>query len=156
MPFECGNFFSDLTFCFPLQPGLDEVVKKCRGRNLFYSTDMETAIQEAEMIFISVNTPTKVSGNGKGRAADLKHVEGCARLIANIAKSSKIVVEKSTVPVRAAESIMHILKANNKPGKNAIEDSSPTQFICFLNQVSDIQSCRTRSFWRKELPSRIS
>lgn len=77
---------------------------------------METAIQEAELIFISVNTPTKVSGNGKGRAADLKHVEGCARLIANIAKSSKIVVEKSTVPVRAAESIMHVLKANNKPG----------------------------------------
>lgn len=80
---------------------------------------METAIQEAELIFISVNTPTKVSGNGKGRAADLKHVEGCARLIANIAKSSKIVVEKSTVPVRAAESIMHVLKANNKPGKIA-------------------------------------
>jgi UDPglucose 6-dehydrogenase len=99
------------------QPGLEEVVKKCRGRNLFFSTDLETAIREAEMIFISVNTPTKVSGNGKGRAADLKHVEGCARLIANISKSSKIVVEKSTVPVRAAESIMHILKANNKPGE---------------------------------------
>lgn len=58
------------------QPGLDEVVKKCRGRNLFFSTDMESAIHEAELIFISVNTPTKTSGNGKGRAADLKHVEG--------------------------------------------------------------------------------
>lgn len=77
---------------------------------------MVTAIQEAELIFISVNTPTKVKGNGKGRAADLKHVEGCARLIADIAQSSKIVVEKSTVPVRAAESIMHVLKANHKPG----------------------------------------
>ncbi|KAG5678832.1 hypothetical protein PVAND_008466 [Polypedilum vanderplanki] len=98
------------------EPGLDEVVRKCRGRNLFFSTDMESAINEAELIFISVNTPTKVNGNGKGRAADLKHVEGCARLIANIAQSSKIVVEKSTVPVRAAESIMHVLKANNKPG----------------------------------------
>ncbi|XP_070501933.1 UDP-glucose 6-dehydrogenase isoform X1 [Chironomus tepperi] len=98
------------------EPGLDEVVKKCRGRNLFFSTDMESAIHEAELIFISVNTPTKTSGNGKGRAADLKHVEGCARLIAKIAKNSKIVVEKSTVPVRAAESLMHVLKANNKPG----------------------------------------
>lgn len=100
-------------------------MKKCRGRNLFFSTDMETAIQEAEMIFISVNTPTKVSGNGKGRAADLKHVEGCARLIADIAKSSKIVVEKSTVPVRAAESLMHVLKANNKPGNCADKSLSP-------------------------------
>lgn len=99
------------------QPGLEEIVKKCRGRNLFFSTDIETSIREAELIFISVNTPTKVSGNGKGRAADLKHIEGCARLIAKIAESSKIVVEKSTVPVRAAESLMHVLKANNKPGE---------------------------------------
>jgi UDPglucose 6-dehydrogenase len=91
-------------------------VKKCRNRNLFFSTDVEKGIREAEMIFISVNTPTKVSGNGKGRAADLKHVEGCARIIAQISQSSKIVVEKSTVPVRAAESIMHVLKANMKPG----------------------------------------
>jgi UDPglucose 6-dehydrogenase len=91
-------------------------VKKCRNVNLFFSTDAETAIKEAELIFISVNTPTKTYGNGKGRAADLKWVEGCARMIADISQSSKIVVEKSTVPVRAAESIMHILKANNKPG----------------------------------------
>jgi UDPglucose 6-dehydrogenase len=98
------------------QPGLDDVVKKCRNVNLFFSTDMETAIREAELIFISVNTPTKTSGNGRGRAADLKFVEGCSRLIAETAQSSKIVVEKSTVPVRAAESIMNILKANHKPG----------------------------------------
>lgn len=51
-------------------------MKKCRGRNLFFSTDIESAINEAELIFISVNTPTKINGNGKGRAADLKHVEG--------------------------------------------------------------------------------
>jgi UDP-glucose 6-dehydrogenase len=114
---QCKLMSIVLTFLFHFKPGLDEIVKKCRGRNLFYSTEMEPAIQEAEMIFISVNTPTKVSGNGKGRAADLKHVEGCARLIADIAKSSKIVVEKSTVPVRAAESIMHVLKANNKQGQ---------------------------------------
>lgn len=96
-------------------------MKECRNRNLFFSTDIESAITEADLIFISVNTPTKLNGNGKGRAADLKYVEGCARLIANIAQSSKIVVEKSTVPVRAAESIMHILKANQKPGTKILK-----------------------------------
>lgn len=114
-----GNKFFYLSIF--LQPGLDEVVKECRNRNLFFSTDIETAITEADLIFISVNTPTKLNGNGKGRAADLRYVEGCARLIANIAQSSKIVVEKSTVPVRAAESIMHILKANQKPGMNVLD-----------------------------------
>lgn len=74
------------------------------------------AIEEAELIFISVNTPTKTFGNGKGRAADLKYVESAARMIADIAAGDKIVVEKSTVPVRAAESIMNILRANHKPG----------------------------------------
>lgn len=98
------------------EPGLDEVVRKCRGKNLFFSTDIETAIQEADLIFISVNTPTKTFGNGKGRAADLKYVENAARMIAEIATGDKIVVEKSTVPVRAAESIMNILRANHKPG----------------------------------------
>lgn len=96
---------------------------------------METAIHEAELIFISVNTPTKVNGNGKGRAADLKHVEGCARLIANIAKSSKIVVEKSTVPVRAAESLMHVLKANNKPGENGPEIKKFPMMKKFVSQI---------------------
>lgn len=98
------------------EPGLDEVVKKCRGKNLFFSTDIEIAIKEADLIFISVNTPTKTFGNGKGRAADLKYVENAARMIAEIAIGDKIVVEKSTVPVRAAESIMNILHANHKPG----------------------------------------
>lgn len=104
-------------FLFFLQPGLDEVVKKCRNVNLFFSNDIDTAIKEAELIFISVNTPTKTFGNGRGRAADLKYVESAARMIARVAQSDKIVVEKSTVPVRAAESIMHILRANHKPGK---------------------------------------
>lgn len=92
-------------------------MKQCRNVNLFFSTDIETAIKEAELIFISVNTPTKTFGNGRGRAADLKYVEDAARMIANIAQNSKIVVEKSTVPVRAAESIMQILSANHKPSK---------------------------------------
>lgn len=96
------------------EPGLDEIVKKTRGVNLFFSTDITSAIQKAQLIFISVNTPTKTFGNGKGRAADLKYVESAARMIADVATENKIVVEKSTVPVRAAESIMNVLKANHK------------------------------------------
>ncbi|KAK4310916.1 hypothetical protein Pmani_017550 [Petrolisthes manimaculis] len=98
------------------EPGLDEVVKECRGRNLFFSNDIDRAVREADMIFISVNTPTKTYGIGKGKAADLQYVEVCARKIAEVANGPKIVVEKSTVPIQAAQSITHILAANTKPG----------------------------------------
>ena len=91
------------------EPGLDNVVKKARGRNLFFSTEVEKAIDEAEMIFISVNTPTKTYGKGKGMAADLKYIELCARQIAEVSKTDKIVVEKSTLPVRTASAIKSIL-----------------------------------------------
>lgn len=91
------------------EPGLSEVVAEARGRNLFFSTDVDRAIAEAEMIFISVNTPTKTYGAGKGMAADLKYIELCARQIARVATSDKIVVEKSTLPVRTAEAIKSIL-----------------------------------------------
>ena len=91
------------------EPGLDEVVDEARGRNLFFSTEVDKAIDEAQMIFISVNTPTKTYGAGKGMAADLKYVELCARQIAKIATSDKIVVEKSTLPVKTAEAIQNIL-----------------------------------------------
>lgn len=91
------------------EPGLKEVVKEARGRNLFFSTEVDKAIDEAEMVFISVNTPTKTYGKGKGMAADLKYVELCARQIARVAKTDKIVVEKSTLPVRTAQAIKDIL-----------------------------------------------
>jgi UDPglucose 6-dehydrogenase len=91
------------------EPGLDTIVASARGRNLFFSTDVEKAIDEAEMIFISVNTPTKTYGLGKGKAADLKYIELCARQIAAVAKTDKIVVEKSTLPVRTAEAVRSIL-----------------------------------------------
>ncbi len=94
------------------EPGLDEVVRECRGRNLFFSTDVDTGIREADMIFVSVNTPTKTYGIGAGQAADLRFVELCARRIAKAADGPKIVVEKSTLPVRTAESIKRILSAN--------------------------------------------
>ncbi len=91
------------------EPGLKEVVAEARGRNLFFSTDIEKGIREAEMIFISVNTPTKTYGKGKGMAADLVYVERCARQIAEVAKEDKIIVEKSTLPVRTAQAIKSIL-----------------------------------------------
>jgi len=91
------------------EPGLSDVVASARGRNLFFSTEVDKAIAEADMIFISVNTPTKTYGVGKGMAADLKYIELCARQIARVAKTDKIVVEKSTLPVRTASAIKDIL-----------------------------------------------
>lgn len=91
------------------EPGLNEIVAKARGRNLFFSTEVDKAIDEADLIFISVNTPTKTYGTGKGMAADLKYIELCARQIAKVAKNNKIVVEKSTLPVRTAEALKSIL-----------------------------------------------
>ena len=91
------------------EPGLSAIVSEARGRNLFFSTQVEQAIEEAQIIFISVNTPTKTYGKGKGMAADLKYIELCARQIAKVAKDNKIVVEKSTLPVRTAEAIKSIL-----------------------------------------------
>jgi UDPglucose 6-dehydrogenase len=91
------------------EPGLPEVVQEARGRNLFFSTEVDKAIEEAQLIFISVNTPTKTYGSGKGMAADLKYIELCARQIARVATTDKIVVEKSTLPVRTAEALKSIL-----------------------------------------------
>ena len=92
------------------EPGLKELVAESRKKNLFFSTDVERAIDEAQMIFISVNTPTKDYGVGEGMAANLKYVEACARTIARVAKDDKIVVEKSTVPVRTAATVKSILE----------------------------------------------
>ncbi|GHT07387.1 UDP-glucose 6-dehydrogenase [Bacteroidia bacterium] len=103
----------DLDLLPVYEPGLKEIVKETRGKNLFFSTDMEKAICEAQMIFISVNTPTKTYGIGKGMAADLKYIESCARQIAKLANGDKIVVEKSTLPVRTAESLKIILESEN-------------------------------------------
>jgi len=95
------------------EPGLDEIVKSSRGENLFFTTDKVTAIREADIIFVSVGTPTKTYGVDAGRAADLKYVELCARDIAEHSDRSKIVVEKSTIPVRTAESLKAVLSANS-------------------------------------------
>ncbi len=114
------------------EPGLPEVVAEARGRNLFFSTDVEGAIRESEMIFISVNTPTKTYGVGKGMAADLKYVELCARQIAEVATSNKIVVEKSTLPVRTAQAIRTILDSSSING-NTGASNKKAQFAVLSN-----------------------
>ena len=103
---------NDLNELPVFEPGLSDVVNQARGRNLFFSTNIDEAIEKAEMIFIAVNTPTKTYGEGKGQAADLKFVELCARNIARVAKSDKIIVEKSTLPVRTAEAVQTILDSS--------------------------------------------
>ncbi|KAI8617005.1 UDP-glucose/GDP-mannose dehydrogenase family, NAD binding domain-containing protein [Chytriomyces sp. MP71] len=95
------------------EPGLEEIVFATRGKNLFFSSDVDAGILEADLIFVSVNTPTKKSGIGAGFAADLAYIEAATRRIAQVAKSHKIVIEKSTVPCRTAESMRKILDANS-------------------------------------------
>lgn len=118
------------------EPGLSNVVAEARGRNLFFSTDVDNAIDAADMIFISVNTPTKTYGVGKGMAADLKYIELCARQIARVAKNDKIVVEKSTLPVRTASAIKNILD-NTGNGVNFQILSNP-EFLAEGTAVEDL------------------
>ena len=116
------------------------MVEEVRGRNLHFSTDIEAAIREADLIFISVNTPTKSFGMGKGKAADLRYVEIAARMIADTVDENsglKIVVEKSTVPVRAAESIAHILEHNTKAGVSYQVLSNP-EFLAEGTAINDL------------------
>ncbi|PKA96781.1 UDPglucose 6-dehydrogenase [Flavobacteriaceae bacterium MAR_2009_75] len=118
------------------EPGLSEIVEKTRGKNLFFTTEVDKAIDEAEIIFISVNTPTKTYGKGKGQAADLKFVELCARNIAKVAKTDKIVVEKSTLPVRTASAIKSILE-NTGNGVN-FEILSNPEFLAEGTAIEDL------------------
>ena len=120
------------------EPGLSEIVKEARGRNLFFSTNVEQAIDEADMIFISVNTPTKTYGIGKGMAADLKFIELCARQIAEVAKDNKIVVEKSTLPVRTAAALKDILDNTGNGVKFQI--LSNPEFLAEGTAVEDLKN----------------
>lgn len=120
------------------EPGLDTVVAEARGRNLFFSTDVNKAIEEADMIFISVNTPTKTYGKGKGQAADLKYIELCARQIAAVSTSDKIVVEKSTLPVRTAAALKSILENTGNGVKFDI--LSNPEFLAEGTAVTDLQN----------------
>ena len=118
------------------EPGLSEIVKEARGRNLFFSTDVDKAIHEADTIFISVNTPTKTYGAGKGLAADLKWIELCARQIARVSKTDKIIVEKSTLPVRTASTLKDILTHTGNGTKFQI--LSNPEFLAEGTAVKDL------------------
>lgn len=127
---------SDLDKLPVYEPGLKELVAKTRGKNLFFSTEVDKAIDEAEVIFISVNTPTKTYGKGKGQASDLKFIELCARNIAKVAKNNKIVVEKSTLPVRTASAIKSIL--DNTGNGVDFEILSNPEFLAEGTAIEDL------------------
>ncbi len=120
------------------EPGLEEVVKRCRGRNLFYSTDIPRGIREADVIFVSVNTPTKTFGAGAGKAADLQYLEKTARSIVEYADGDKIVVEKSTLPVRTAQAMSRILHSNTRGLKFQI--ISNPEFLAEGTAIRDLEN----------------
>ncbi len=120
------------------EPGLAEVVEQTRGRNLFFSDDIAGNIEKSEMIFLAVNTPTKTQGEGAGMAADLCFVEACAKDIAKYSKSDKIVIEKSTLPVRTAEKIKEILDENSS--NIHFEILSNPEFLAEGTAISDMKS----------------
>jgi len=120
------------------EPGLDAVVRGARGRNLFFSTEVERAIRESEIIFVSVNTPTKTYGLGAHRAADLRFVESVARHIAAAADEPKIIVEKSTIPVRTAEAIRSILEASGDGHDHQV--LSNPEFLAEGTAMADLEN----------------
>merc|ERR1712176_267555 len=120
------------------EPGLDEVVKACRGKNLFFSTDVKGAIKEADIIFASVNTPTKIKGVGAGRAADLRFIESVGRMVAEHANCSKIIIEKSTVPVRTAEALERVVTANT--GRHSFWILSNPEFLAEGTAMKDLSN----------------
>ncbi|MCI13384.1 UDP-glucose 6-dehydrogenase 1-like, partial [Trifolium medium] len=119
------------------EPGLEQVIQQCRGKNLHFSTDVEKHVYEADIIFVNVNTPTKTSGLGAGKAADLTYWESAARVIADVSRSNKIVVEKSTVPVRTAEVIEKIL-VHNSNGKIKYQILSNPEFLSEGTAMQDL------------------
>ena len=120
------------------EPGLDDVVKSARGRNLFFTTAVHDAVRGADIIFVSVNTPTKTFGVGAGRAADVRFIEAVARMIAEVADEPKIIVEKSTIPVKTAETILTILSASGKKLNHQV--LSNPEFLAEGTAVEDLQT----------------
>ena len=120
------------------EPGLLEVVRESLGRNLFFSCDIDDAIQKADIIFVSVNTPTKTFGEGAGRASDLQYWELCARRIKEVSKNDKIIVEKSTLPVRTAEAMERVL--HSEDNKVHFEVLSNPEFLAEGTAISDLEN----------------
>ncbi len=133
---------SDLSKLPIYEPGLDEIIKRCRNRNLEFSTNIKESIAKADMIFISVNTPTKKKGFGAGQAVDLKWVEASARQVGEYARGKTIIVEKSTLPVRTAETIKNILQSVNKNNKSSKYFSvlSNPEFLSEGTAIKDLEN----------------
>ena len=121
------------------EPGLKEIVESCRGKNLHFTTDLKPAIAEADLIFVCVGTPTKSYGIGAGRAADLRYIESAARLIAEVSHGNKIIVEKSTIPVKTATAIQRIIAANNSTDATFQVLSNP-EFLAEGTAVADMEN----------------
>ena len=120
------------------EPGLDAIIKKTRGKNLFFAADIETQIKENDIIFVSVNTPTKTFGAGAGKAADLQFLEKTARQILEHSQSPKIVIEKSTLPVKTALAMERILASAK--GKITFEVLSNPEFMAEGSAMADLES----------------
>ena len=120
------------------EPGLLEVVQEARGRNLFFSTEVDDAIRAADVVFVSVNTPTKTFGEGAGRASDLQYWELCARRIKEVSTSDKIIVEKSTLPVRTADAMERVLHAGDNPVH--FEVLSNPEFLAEGTAIADLEN----------------
>ena len=124
------------------EPGLDKIISRCRGKNLTFSTKIKEKISSADIIFISVNTPTKKKGIGAGQASDLKWVEACAREVAMFATGHTIVVEKSTLPVKTAEVIKKILDAsqtNSNEREKTFDVLSNPEFLSEGSAIKDLE-----------------
>ena len=120
------------------EPGLYDVVQESIGKNLFFSTDVDSAIKKADIIFVSVNTPTKTFGEGAGRASDLQYWELCARRIKEVSESNKIIVEKSTLPVRTAEAMERVLHSNES--NLHFEVLSNPEFLAEGTAIKDLEN----------------
>tara|TARA_Y100000589_G_scaffold305737_1_gene319902 strand:+ start:3701 stop:5101 length:1401 start_codon:yes stop_codon:yes gene_type:complete len=140
---NCNDFSKLPVF----EPGLENIVKKCRGINLFFSNKVEECISKADIIFISVNTPTKKKGVGAGFASDLKWIESSARQIAKFARNHTVVVEKSTLPVKTAETIKTILNSSIESSDASLEEKNKTfsivsnpEFLAEGTAINDLQN----------------
>lgn len=120
------------------EPGLDEIVARTRNRNLFFSTNVAAAIETADIIFISVNTPTKIYGKGSGAAADLTYIESAAKSIMKYSKSNKIIVEKSTVPCGTANALANLFKSCENESDIRFEIVSNPEFLAEGTAISDL------------------
>ncbi len=135
----------DLSKLPVFEPGLDEIIKRTRFKNLNFSCDVDECIRKAQMVFISVNTPTKKKGVGAGEASDLKYVEACARQVAKNATGHTIVIEKSTLPVKTAEVIKKILEdyqifSTNNNAKATFDVLSNPEFLAEGSAINDLEN----------------